>query len=123
MKNIFFCVFIFISSYAHAGCTVDEIVKMAKEGSGRKAINEQCESEVDDAPRCSYKRVVQLALAKKRAYTIEEECGLCDRPQCEVGNGAACSLGISAPPGIKEGDACFCATPMGPITGSVSCNN
>lgn len=123
MKFIFLLAAIFISCELHAGCTVNEVTEIVEDGGGRRAIEEQCEGEIDDAPRCGYNRVVQLALAKKDSYDIEDECGLCDRPQCELDNGAVCSLGFSAPAGIKSGDQCYCATPMGPIYGSVSCNN
>ncbi|MFO1368260.1 MAG: hypothetical protein U1F46_04625 [Marinagarivorans sp.] len=123
MKYFIALIFIFTSDVLYASCTVEEVTKIVKDGGGRKAIEESCENEIDDAPRCSYKRVVQLAMAKKRASAIEDECGLCDRPQCELANGAVCSLGYSAPQGVKPGDSCYCATPLGPINGELTCNN
>lgn len=107
---------------AHAGCTLEEIVKMAKGGSGKTVISEQCDSEADDLPRCRFDRVVTLAISKRSTYSIRDECGLCDRPKCELGSGA-CWLGATAPRGIKPGDACHCFTQRGPIMGEVSCNN
>jgi hypothetical protein len=125
--------FIFIALYialigiagpSFAGCTVPEMLKMAKGGSGKSVITEKCDGEVDDAPRCSFSRVLQLALAKKAEYAIREECDACDHPRCEADTvNFSCSLGSKAPKGIKEGDECHCFLQMGPIMGTVSCNN
>lgn len=108
---------------AHAGCTLVEVQKMVKNGSGKKVIEEQCEGEVDDLPRCSFSRVMSLALAKRPASTIRDECGACDRPRCEMPSGGGCWLGQTAPKGYRPGDACHCFTPMGPMMGELSCNN
>lgn len=130
MKNIknlisfiFAAYFFLIASPAHAGCTLDEVQKMVKSGSGKKIIEEQCEGEVDDLPRCSFSRVMSLALAKRSSSIIRDECGACDRPRCETPDGRGCWLGQTAPRGIRSGDACHCFTPMGPLVGGVSCNN
>lgn len=112
----------FISQPVFAGCTLDEIKKMARGGSGRDAIKSACNYQVDDAPRCDFSRVLALVMAKKAVYEIEDECGLCDRPRCETTMGS-CGLGARAPKGIKEGDDCHCFSPGGPIMGMVSCNN
>jgi hypothetical protein len=116
------CLFI-MATPAHAGCTLDEVQKMVKSGSGKKVIEEQCDSEVDDLPRCPFSRVMSLALAKRSTSTIRDECGACDRPRCELQNGGGCWLGQTAPKGFRPGDACHCFTPMGPIVGELSCNN
>jgi hypothetical protein len=119
---VVFAISILVPSQSFAGCTVSEIVRMAKGGAGKSVLESKCDYRVDDAPRCSFSRVAQLALAKKYESDISDECGACDRPRCEVGR-RSCSLGSRAPRGIKEGDDCYCNTPMGPVQGEVSCNN
>jgi len=107
-----------------AGCTVPEMLKMAKGGSGKSVIESKCDSEVDDAPRCTFSRVLQLAMAKKAEYAIREECDACDRPRCEADTVKySCALGAKAPKGVKDGDVCHCYTQYGPLMGTVSCNN
>ena len=103
----------------YADCTVREMVKMAKGGSGRKVIEEKCDSAVTDAPRCTFTRALQLAVTKKSEYDVNEECGACDRPQCMVGR-QTCRLS-KLPRGAKEGDDCWCPTPMGPVQGELVC--
>ena len=116
--------FVFLTHRAAiAGCTLAEVIKMAKEGAGKRVIEDQCDSEVDDMPRCNFKRIVTLALNRRSVSTISDECGLCDRPKCELVNGGSCWLGASAPRGIKEGDTCYCNSQIGPIYGETSCNN
>lgn len=128
--NIFTAIFLAtlvsfaFSDEAFAGCTVPEILKMTKGGSGKRVVEEKCDSEVDDAPRCTFSRVLQLALAKKAEYQIREECDACDNPRCEADAvNFSCSLGARTPRGIKEGSVCHCFTPAGPLMGTVSCNN
>lgn len=107
-----------------AGCTVSEVVKMAKGGSGKNVIENKCDSEVDDAPRCTFSRVVQLSLAKKVEYQIREECDACEQPRCEADAvNFSCSLGSRTPRGVKDGSVCHCFTSRGPLMGTVTCNN
>lgn len=109
---------------AKAGCRVAEIVKMARDGAGKKVIEDNCDLEVDDAPRCTFTRVTQLALSRKREYEIRKECDECENPRCEADDvNFSCSLGTKTPRGVKEGSACHCFTPRGPLMGTVSCNN
>ena len=121
LSTIAVLLFAVIPASAFAGCTVEEIVKMAEKGSGKKIIDEKCDSEVDDAPRCEFTRVVALAVQKKRKSAIMRECGPCERPVCVVGPGFSCSLGRDAPPGVQSLDACHCFTPRGPAMGEVLC--
>lgn len=111
-------------SSAFASCTVDEVLKMAKDGAGKKVIEEKCDLEIDDAPRCTFTRVLSLAIAKKAKYQIREECDACEQPRCEADDvNFSCSLGSRTPRGVKEGGVCHCITPRGPLMGTVSCNN
>ncbi len=110
---------LFLPLVASADCTVEEMQRMARGGTGKDAIKDQCDYEVSDAPRCSFTRVVTLVMAKKLRYEIDDECGLCDNATCETERGS-CSLG-RAPPGQGNGSACTCFTPYGPITGEVAC--
>lgn len=120
----FFAGLLSVSGVSNAGCTVPEMLKMAKGGSGKSVIEEKCDRQADDAPRCTFSRVLQLAMAKKAEYQIREECDACERPRCEADQVRfACSLGSKAPRGVKEGDVCHCFTPQGPLMGTVSCNN
>lgn len=120
--TLFLVALTLFSAQIFASCTVEEITKMVGDGAGGDVIKDQCGYEVDNAPRCSFSKVLRLAKGKKDSYEIDEVCGLCDSPQCEIGYGAACSLGSSAPAGIKAGSACHCFTPMGPTMGQVTCN-
>jgi hypothetical protein len=108
---------------AIADCTVADVVEMAERGSGKSVIEDRCEREIADAPRCTFRRAVQLALSRKAEYEILEECGLCERPQCYFGRGGKCPIPGKLPNGAREGDQCWCPTPMGPINGELMCNN
>lgn len=122
--SIVVCIAGLSSHEAEAGCRVSEIVKMASGGSGKKVIEEKCDFEVDDAPRCSFSRVTQLALNRKRLSEIRDECDECENPRCEADDvDFTCALGKRAPKGIKEGSVCTCFAPVGPLSGTVSCNN
>lgn len=111
--------FLFADSVASA-CTIKEIVAMVKSGSGNKIVDEKCDSEVDDAPTCSFDEVLKLARAKKSRFDIEERCGLCDMPTCDTG-GYTCSITMNAAKG-KSGAACWCPTNFGPRQGRAICN-
>lgn len=110
-----------ISSTAYSDCTVAEMVNMAKGGSGKSIIKKTCNSEVADAPRCTFKRALQIALTKKDESDVMEECGSCDNPECFTGS-ISCPLSKHLPKGSKEGDPCWCPSPMGAISGELMCN-
>ena len=122
MLCIFACILLFSYGPANAGCTISEIRSMVKEGAGKKVIGENCDNEVDDAPRCKFSRVVQMAFSKKAEYEIRDECDACDRPRCEVG-GNSCAIVQKVPAGARPGDNCWCPAPWGPVQGELSCNN
>ncbi|MFB0596856.1 hypothetical protein [Aeromonas hydrophila] len=111
-----------LSDLSFADCSIYEITQMVENGSGRDVIKSTCNRSISDSPRCSFTKVLELAIAKIDDSEIEERCRLCDNPRCELGDGY-CVLGQSAPSGIKEGDDCTCLTNTGPYIGEVSCNN
>lgn len=102
-------------------CTVEEIVEMVSDGSGYKAVREVCEREVDGAPRCSLKEVVQFAQSGKDEYEIEERCGLCETPICETRMGTCVITGGVGR--FREGGPCGCPSPMGYVPGIAACDN
>ncbi|WP_146021776.1 MULTISPECIES: hypothetical protein [Pseudomonas] len=120
-KSLILILILSFSSISYASCNVKEMITMKKEGSGRSIIKENCDEEVDDAPRCNFSRVLSLVFQNKSSYTIDSECGACERPQCDTQAGS-CPMRV-LPNGMREGDDCFCALPMGSIAGTLSCNN
>lgn len=108
-----------LAGTSFADCTVAEMVKMARGGSGRNVIESRCDSAVTDAPRCTFNRALQIAVTKKSEYDVNDECGPCDRPQCMVGQNTCRIARLTR--GAKEGDDCWCPSPYGPVSGQLIC--
>jgi hypothetical protein len=121
--GIFFSVVLLaVVGQSHADCTVKEIVGMVRGGAGNSIIEDKCDNEVADAPRCTFTQALQLSRAKRSVVAVNDVCGFCERPRCDVGMNA-CPLQTSQLQGAREGDGCHCFTPMGPVFGTLSCNN
>lgn len=120
----FLLVVLLFPTASFADCTVEEMVKLKSGGSGRDVITKACKRQVSDAPRCSFTRVLDLAMQKKDEDEIAQECGPCERPRCAVNRLRYwCAVGPELPNGVKEGDTCTCYTNMGPVQGELTCNN
>lgn len=113
--------FVLAAHFPSAACTVEEVVEMISDGSGYKAVREACDREVDGAPRCSLRKVVQFAQSGMDEYEIEERCGLCETPICETRMGTCVITGGHGR--FKEGGPCGCPSPMGYVPGIAACDN
>lgn len=123
MHKFLLSAFLLVSpAICFADCTVAEVVKMVKNGSGRNAIEKACDSEVGDAPRCRWSKMLQFAQSTKSESGVNDHCGACDSPRCDVGM-RWCGLTKPQVGTSVEGDDCYCNTPMGPAQGTLSCNN
>jgi len=108
-------------------CSVEEIVDMAQDGAGAQAIKRVCDS-ADDAPQCTFNKVIQYALADMDEYDILERCGLCENPVCSTRFGECPIMGGGK---VSDGGQCTCFVPqMGPygvvrqaISGTALCNS
>jgi hypothetical protein len=113
-----------LAAYSHtaSACTVSEVVGMVSDGAGNDAIEKACKSRIDDAPRCSFRDVVKFARTDKTASEIDDRCGACERPVCEVLD-QSCPIGTWNGRFIVGSD-CVCANAQGyAIKGTTACYN
>ncbi|MBS7596730.1 hypothetical protein [Pseudomonas sp. RC2C2] len=113
-------IFFVFAGQANASCRVDDMVRLYKQGSGKAAIGEACEDEVDDAPKCDFDKVVSKVFKKQSAWSIVDDCKECENPKCftQVGE---CDM-VQMKKNAKEGDSCGCFTPGGVIPGDLVCD-
>lgn len=112
---------LFLSATQARGCTVEEVVDMVSDGSGYKVIRDNCDRDVDGAPRCVLQKVVQYAQADMDESEIETRCGLCDTPSCQTNYGACAIVGGYGQ--LQDQGRCTCQAPMGFVPGIINCNN
>lgn len=121
IRMLFLLVLMLIfSCEASASCRVSDMVNLYKQGSGKTAISEACDEEVDDAPECKFSKVLSLVFKKNSAYTIVDDCKTCENPSC-LTNYGECSL-THLKKGSKEGDQCGCMYPAGIASGVFVCD-
>lgn len=121
VTSLFLFILIAVTSFSSSACRVVEIVTMAEDGAGADAISETCNRRVSGAPRCTFREVVQYALADQDEDEILERCKLCENPVCQF-RGGQCPI-TSGVGRAREMATCSCATPFGFISGRMICEN
>ncbi len=117
--SIFLVVFFGLTGSAVA-CTVKEVVQMARQGAGERAILDRCDRKISGAPRCSAREVVELAFDEKSESEIRDQCRRCERPTCVTPQGD-CRITMSMER-ITDGGECHCPSPFGWVPGLTDCN-
>ena len=101
-------------------CTIKEVVQMARQGAGERAILDKCDRKISGAPRCSAREVVGLALDEKDESDIRDQCRRCEKPTCVTQMGE-CRITMALER-ITDGGQCQCPTPYGWVGGIADCN-